>query len=101
MALELVVEAPNASGSPTYERGPHDIALADEGIHVVKNGDQFVGRISRTLEANGSSRVRFVFAWHSPRWRDSGRESHINQYSLRYESAAAAAEDALGALIHC
>ncbi len=40
--------------------------------------------------------MRLVFAWHSPRWRDSGRESHINQYSLRYKSAAAAAEDALG-----
>ena len=94
--LELIVEPPNASGSPTYERGPHDVALTGEDVKVVNNDGQLTGRISRTLEANGSSRVRFVFGWHSPCWRDSGREPRINQYSLRYESAAAAAEDALG-----
>ena len=94
--LELVVEAPNASGSPTYERGPHDIALAGEDIQVVRNGDELTGRIARTVEAQGSARVRFVFAWHSPYWRDSGREPHYNQYSQRYDSAAATAADALG-----
>ncbi|MCY3944924.1 MAG: GH116 family glycosyl hydrolase [Anaerolineaceae bacterium] len=93
--LELIVEPPNASGSPTWERGPHDIALAGEDIDVFKNGDELVGRIARRVTANGSARVRFVFAWHSPYWRDSGREPHYNQYSQRYEGAAAAADDAL------
>ena len=96
MDLELIIEPPNASGSRTYERGPHDIALVGEDIDVVKQGDELTDRIARTIEGNGSSRVRFVFGWHSPYWRDSGREPHYNQYSLCYESAAAAAEDARG-----
>ena len=92
--LELIVEPPNASASPTYERGPHDVALTGDNINVVNTDGQLTGRIARTIAANGSSRVRLVFAWHSPCWRDSGREPHVNQYSLRYEDAAAAAGDA-------
>ena len=94
--LELIVEPPKALSGPTYEVGPHDVALTGESIKVVNNDGQLTGRIARTIEANGSCRDRFVFAWHSPYWRDSGREPRINQYSLRYENAAAAAEDALG-----
>ena len=88
--LELIVEPPQPPSGST-----HDVALAGEGIHVGNDGGQFMGRIARTIETNGSCRVRFVFAWHSPHWRDSGRETHVNQYGMRYGNAAAAAADAL------
>ena len=89
--LELIVEPPKAPGSPT-----HDVALTGDDISVANSGERLTGRIARTIEANGASRARFVFAWHSPYWRDSGREAHVHQYSARYENAAAVAEDALG-----
>lgn len=89
--LTLIIEPPQKPAGQT-----HDVALAGEAIAVERDGDRMVGRISRNVEANGSSRVRFVFAWHSPHWRDSGRETHVHQYSIRYENAAAVAEDALG-----
>ncbi len=88
--LELIVEPPQPPSGST-----HDVALAGEGVRVANDGGQFLGRIARTIEANGSCRVRFVFAWHSPHWRDSGRETHVNQYGMRYGNAAAAAADAL------
>ena len=88
--LELIVEPPVAPGGAA-----HDVALSGEDIHVGNDGGQFMGRIARTIEANGSCRVRFVFAWHSPHWRDSSRETHVNQYGMRYGNAAAAAADAL------
>ena len=43
--LELIIEPPNASGSPTYERGPHDIALVGKDINVVKHGDNSRGAL--------------------------------------------------------
>ena len=86
--LELVVEPPAAPAG-----GLHDVALAGEA--VADDDGKLTGRIARTVEANGSSRARFVFAWHSPHWRDSGRETHVHQYGMRYENAAAVAEDAL------
>ena len=88
--LELVVEPPKAPSGST-----HHVALAGENISVVNNDGQLVGRISRTIEAKGSSRIRFVFAWYSPNWRDSSQEAHVHQYSMRYENAAAVAADAL------
>ena len=88
--LELIVEPPKAPGGPS-----HDVALTGEGMQVANDGGQLQGRIRRTLEANASCRQRFVFGWHSPYWRDSGREAHVNQYSMRYQNAAAAAADAL------
>ena len=89
--LELIVEPPERPPGQT-----HDVALAGEDIIVADSGERLTGRIARTIEANGASRARFVFAWHSPHWRDSGREAHVHQYSARYENAAAVAEDALG-----
>lgn len=89
--LELIVEAPKAPSGSTY-----DVALAGENISVANDDGGLSGRIAQTIEANGSSRLRFVFAWHAPYWRDSGREPHVHQYALRYGSAAAVAEDALG-----
>ncbi len=88
--LTLIIEPPQKPAGRT-----HDVALAGEDIAVERDGDRMVGRVSRTIEANGSSRARFVFAWHSPHWRDSGRETHVNQYGLRYHSAADVAADAL------
>ena len=89
--LELIVEPPRAPSGPM-----HDVALAGENIAVVHEAGQLTGRIARTIQAHGSIRVRFVFAWHSPYWRDSGREPHVHQYATRYEDAASVAEDALG-----
>lgn len=88
--LELVISPPKRSTGRT-----HDVALTGEDINIESDGDQFTGRITRRLEASASCRVRFVFAWHSPHWRDSGREAHVNQYSMRYGNAAAVAADAL------
>ena len=88
--LELTIEPPKAPSGST-----HDVALIGEDINVVNNDGQLVGRFARTVTANGSSRVRFVFAWYSPNWRDSSSEAHVHQYSMRYENAAAVAADAL------
>jgi len=88
--LELIIEPPKAPGGPT-----HDVALAGDDISVANDDGQLVGRIARTIEANEACRVRFVFAWHSPYWRDSGREAHVHQYSARYQNAPAVAADAL------
>ncbi len=89
--LELVIQPPPKSGAPT-----DDIALAGAGLTASLDGTQLEGRLACSLPATGSRRVRFVLAWHSPHWRDSGRETHVHQYGLRYDSAAAVAEDALG-----
>jgi len=88
--LELIIEPPKAPTGSTC-----DIALVGENISVANDEGQLTGRIARTIGAKGSSRVRFVFAWHAPYWRDSGREPHVNQYAARYEDAAAVADDAL------
>ena len=66
-----------------------------EDINVALEDGKLVGRIARTIEANGSCRVRFVFAWYSPNWRDSSSEAHVHQYGMRYQNAAAVAADAL------
>ncbi|MCY4019274.1 MAG: GH116 family glycosyl hydrolase [Chloroflexi bacterium] len=89
--LELLITPPARPAGRT-----HDVALAGENIVVESEGNRITGRIAGTLEANASCRERFVFAWHSPNWRDSGREAHVNQYSARYANAAAVAADALG-----
>ncbi len=89
--LEFIVNLPQAPGGAT-----HDVALAGEGVHVARKDGKLVGRIARNIKANGAGRLRFVFAWHSPHWRDSGRETHVHQYGRRYENAAAVAEDAQG-----
>ena len=88
--LELIVEPPQAPTGSTY-----DVALQGERINVAADEGQLTGRIAQTIEANASSRVRFVFAWHAPYWRDSGREPHVHQYAARYANAAAVADDAL------
>ena len=88
--LELIIEPPKAPVGAT-----HDVALVGDDIAVAIDGGQLAGRIARTIEAKGSSRIRFVFAWHSPYWRDSSQEAHIHQYSARYQNAAAVAADAL------
>ena len=90
VTLELVVEPPQAPNGSTY-----DVALAGENICVASDDGQLTGRIVCTIEANEACRVRFVFAWYSPNWRDSGREAHVHQYSTRYGNAAAVAADAL------
>ena len=88
--LELSIEMPGSAGATD------DVALAGEAVAVAEAGGKLKGRIARTVPAAGASRARFVFAWHAPHWRDSGRETHVNQYGMRYENAAAVAADALG-----
>lgn len=71
------------------------IALTGAGLSVEKRGGMLQGRVSLSLHANESKRVRFVFAWYFPHWRDSGREPHVHRYGQRYESAHAVAADLL------
>lgn len=40
-----------------------------------------------TLAPQQQHRVRFVFAWYLPYWRDSGSEAHVHRYAQRYTSA--------------
>ena len=47
--VELQIVPPQAPGGPT-----HDVALAGEDINVAHEDGKLVGRIARTIEANGS-----------------------------------------------
>ena len=46
-----------------------------------------------TIPHGGSRRVKFVFSWYAPYWRDSGGEPHLHYYTSRYKNAQKIAED--------
>jgi uncharacterized protein (DUF608 family) len=88
--VDLVIKPPQVP-----DKQIEKIALLGENIDVSTNDGQLVGRIRRRVEAQQAHRVRFVFAWYAPHWRDSGKEAHVHQYSVHYPDARAVAADAL------
>jgi uncharacterized protein (DUF608 family) len=88
--LELVIRPPQPGA-----RLAEAIALQGEGMDIRREEDGAqTGRLRVHLDPGQARRVRFVFAWYAPNWRDSGREAHVHRYGLRYGSAAAVAADA-------
>lgn len=83
-AIELTATFP----LPTKK---HETLAAGE--HFTSVGDAVVSTFQ--IAPGASRRVRLVFAWYAPNWRDSGGEAHVNRYAQRYASARAVADDAL------
>lgn len=75
---------------PEGARG--ETALMGVGLSV---RSQVCGTFDVRLEPGEAQHLRFVFGWHYPLWRDSGRESHIHRYAQRYRDAKAVATAAL------
>jgi uncharacterized protein (DUF608 family) len=50
--------------------------------------------VSLVLAPHQHQRVRFVFAWYVPYWRDSGSEAHVHRYAQRYRDAQDVAQTA-------
>lgn len=71
------------------------VALLGKGLSVGSDGEHLRGVASVSIPPGESKRVRFVFAWYFPHWRDSGNEPHVHRYGLRYSDARAVAQDAL------
>lgn len=88
ITLSVLPPAPTADKKGT-------VALLGNGLATDSGSGRLRGTIQATVPAQGSWRVRFVFAWHFPYWRDSGSEAHVNRYAGRYENAEAVAQDAL------
>ncbi len=85
---------------PAPPQGKHDPAappavLLGDGLQSAYDGKRLRGTLAMSVPPGGAQRVRFVFAWYMPHWRDSGSEAHVHRYGLRYASAAAVARDAL------
>lgn len=74
---------------------PGQIALIGPEIAVECVGENRRGTARLSLAPGEAKRVRFVFAWYFPHWRDSGREPHVHRYGQRYDSAQAVAADLL------
>jgi uncharacterized protein (DUF608 family) len=70
------------------------VALAGDGMQVTDYGKRLSGAFTLSLPPGQSKRVRFVFGWYFPHWRDSGNEAHVHRYGQRYADAAAVAQDA-------
>jgi uncharacterized protein (DUF608 family) len=62
------------------------------GVSTALAGD---AQAAFSLGAGESRRVRFVYSWHAPYWRDSGNEAHVHRYGQRWPDAGAVARDAL------
>ena len=81
---------------PAPPQGKHEqVALLGDGLQTEFDGKRLRGTLALNLAPGQSQRVRFVFAWYFPNWRDSGSEAHVHRYAARYPGAAAAAQDAL------
>jgi uncharacterized protein (DUF608 family) len=81
---------------PIPPKGKLDqVALLGDGLAVDSDDERLRGIVSVRVSPGGSRRVRFVFAWYFPHWRDSGNEPHVHRYGLRYSDAHAVAKDAL------
>ncbi|MDH5688189.1 MAG: GH116 family glycosyl hydrolase [Candidatus Bathyarchaeota archaeon] len=68
--------------------------LLGDGLKA-ESDESVCGLLPVTIPRGDSVRLRFVFGWYAPHWRDSGGEPHTHRYGLRYESASAVAEDVL------
>jgi len=71
------------------------IALLGAGLAVDAESDNLRGKWSATLVPGESRRLRLVFAWYFPNWRDRGNEAHVHRYGTRFASAQAVASWAL------
>jgi len=90
LEVELQIMPPVPS-----QGGLDQVALIGEGVEVASEGDRVTGRAAVNIPPGDSRRVRFVFAWYVPYWRDSGREPHVHRYGTRYASAQAIANAVL------
>lgn len=93
MDVELIVEPPSINGKQRIH--PVQNKLLGRRLKVITRAGGLRGVIPVAIPANKSKRVRFVFSWYAPNWRDSGYELHIHRYGLRYKNATAVAEDAM------
>lgn len=89
LKVELCVSPPAPKAGEASQT-----ALLGEGLTVTYDGLRVQGRAAVTLLPGEARRVRFVFAWYAPYWRDSGGEPHLHRYGQRYPSAEAVAQDA-------
>lgn len=62
------------------------------GPDLQSTADQATAAVPVQLGPYETSRLRFVFAWHFPQWRDSGHELHTHRYAQRHQDAPAVAE---------
>jgi uncharacterized protein (DUF608 family) len=63
------------------------VALKGSDLSTKSVGNGLRATTSVALAAGASKRIRFVFAWYFPNWRDSSREPHVHRYSQRYADA--------------
>lgn len=88
------VEATLSIVPPAPPPGAVDqVALLGTGVTVASDDERLYGAIDIVVAPGECQRVRFVFAWYFPRWRDSSSEPHVHRYGQRYDSAQAVAED--------
>lgn len=71
------------------------IAISGDGVAVESLGDNLQASWSAVLAPGASRRVRLVFAWYLPNWRDRGNEAHVHRYGTRFADANAVAAYAL------
>ncbi|HEY3342484.1 MAG TPA: GH116 family glycosyl hydrolase, partial [Anaerolineae bacterium] len=71
------------------------VALVGENLQVTNDGKRLSATVDLSIAPGQSKRVRFVFGWYFPNWRDSSNEAHVHRYGLRYAGAAAVAQDML------
>lgn len=86
-----------------FPKPPAGSTIAVKGAGLAANErEPGVYTLNADLAARSAQRVRFVFAWSAPSWRDSGGEPHHNRYSTRFhdsdDTAAYALKNADGIL---
>jgi len=92
--VTLTVTPPQPATGKYNDAAPQ-IALLGDGLTSVYDGKKLRGTVAVSLNPGETKRIRFVFAWYVPNWRDSGGEAHVQRYGLRYANAAAVAADVL------
>ena len=89
IALEIDPPAP-----PSGKRSGVELIGSSIAANVPA-GEKFHGTVRVAVGPGDAKRIRFVFAWYYPYWRDSGSEAHVHRYGTRFGSAAEVAADAL------
>lgn len=90
MEAELIITPPAAPQGRAAE-----CILTGKDIDPKSRETGSRGRAAFRIPRGESRRIRFVFAWYSPDWRDSGGEPHVHRYGRRYDGVQAVAVDAL------
>lgn len=70
------------------------VAFLGDGLATTARQDHVEAGCAVTVAPGALQKVRFVFAWHYPRWSDSGGEAHVHRYGTRYADAKAVVQDA-------